>query len=236
MTDMKSIRFPAPAADDMVRATLDGRKTVTRLVVNPQPTHNSTVFVHKANDGTWFWWGGGSKITKMKPHYQPGNILYAQETWTKLWYVDQSGYTHYDQPMYYYAADGTPDITLYDEDGFELDDQRIRWHPSINMPREAARIFLRVTDMRVERLQEITELDILEKEGVTVDFPQPKPSYISLAYTETRLKPAVRKAFADLWDSTINPTGHDIFGWDANPYVWRVSFERISKEEAFTNV
>lgn len=72
----------------------------------------------------------------------------------------------------------------------------------------------------------------LEKEGVTVDFPQPKPSYMSLAYTETRLKPAVRKSFADLWDSTIKPAARDLYGWDANPWVWVIEFEQIGREEA----
>lgn len=103
------------------------------------------------------------------------------------------------------------------------------WHPSIHMPREAARIFLRVTDVRVERLLEITGLDILEKEGVTVDFPQPKPSYMSLAYTETRLKPSVRKAFADLWDSTIKKSDRALYSWDADPWVWVIEFERCER-------
>lgn len=133
-----------------------------------------------------------------------------------------------------------------------------KWRPSIHMPREAARIFLRVTDVRVERLQSITELDILEKEGVTVDFPQPKPSYASLAYAETRLKPAVRKAFADLWNACYSKphpvktkgviTHYESYSWEdiqetrtyrgkpwyviGNPWVWIIEFERISREEA----
>ena len=107
------------------------------------------------------------------------------------------------------------------------------WRPSIHMPREAARIFLRVTDVNVERLQSITELDILEKEGVTVDFPQPKPSYMSLAYTETRLKPAVRKKFADLWNSTIKTADRALYGWDANPWVWVITFERCEPPEGW---
>ena len=106
------------------------------------------------------------------------------------------------------------------------------WRPSIHMPREAARIFLRVTDVQVERLQNITELDILEKEGIEVGFPQPRPTYMSLAYAETRLKPEVRKVFANLWDGTIKPADCTLYGWAANPWVWVIEFERISREEA----
>lgn len=129
---------------------------------------------------------------------------------------------------------GTAPQIIYKADGYSQS-HKMKWRPSIHMPREAARIFLLVTGVRVERLQDITELDILEKEGVTVDFPQPKPSYMSLAYTETRLKPAVRKAFSDLLDKTVNPADRSRYGWEANPWVWVIEFERISKEEALAN-
>mgnify|MGYP002803246938 FL=1 len=93
------------------------------------------------------------------------------------------------------------------------------------MPREAARVFLRVTDVRVERLQDITAEGALD-EGTNVEFPEPKPSYISLAYTEMRLKPAARQSFASLWDSTINPADLPRYGFDSNPGVWVIEFER----------
>ncbi len=86
------------------------------------------------------------------------------------------------------------------------------WRPSIHMPREAARIFLRVTDVRVERLQNITD-EQAEKE----DFKD---------YTSTAL------GFAELWDSTIKPKDRALYGWAANQWVWVIEFERISKEEA----
>lgn len=191
---------------EMVRAILEDRKTVTRRVVKPQPKKEV------------------DKIALERFHkpYSPGDILYVRETWAT---VDRYSHNFGDWwSEYIYRASYSPDPVL--------DVPTITWRPSIHMPREAARIFLRVTDVRVERLQDITELDILEKEGVTVDFPQPKPSYMSLAYTETRLKPAVRKAFADLWDSTIKKADRALYGWEANPWVFVISFERILKDEA----
>lgn len=225
---MKPILFNT----DMVRAILDGRKTVTRREVKDADPGWDFVGLEKRpcelrvnTDGEeypkeldWpyavFSAGSGYCDYPMrKVPYRPGDILYVRETWA-AW-----SRTYGIAPMPYYKADGDA------PDG-------IKWRPSIHMPREAARIFLRVTDVRVERLRDITELDILEREGVTVDFPQPKPSYMSLAYTETRLKPAVRKSFADLWDSTIKPADRDLYGWDANPWVWVIEFEQISREEA----
>ena len=156
---------------EMTRRVLDNRKTVTRRPVKPQET--DWEFSGMENDphmtridrngeeypsqesGIWAAFEWGAAVRLVKAPYQLGDILYVQEKWAKLYYVDIDGYTHYDQSEYYYAADGTPDITLYDEDGSQLDDQSIRWRSSRCMPREAARIFLRVTDVRVEKLKEI---------------------------------------------------------------------------------
>lgn len=199
---MKPILFNA----QMVRAILDGRKTQTRRVVKFPEGMTGRLPPSGATD--YLYYPGGIKY----PQYQNGDILYVRETWTKLYYVDPDGYTHFDQPMYYYAADGTPDITLRDADGFELEDQRIRWHPSIHMPREAARIFLRVSDVRVERLWDISSEDVYA-DG-----------------TDYRLWAATRDAFRRLWDSTIKKADRDRYGWDANPWVWVYTFKRCGKE------
>lgn len=157
---MKPILFNT----EMVKAVLEGRKTVTRRIIKPQPGFHEELFYiyaasRKSDIGKW-----QSKISTRKwtPPYHAGDILYVRETWTELFYVDPNGYTHFDQSMYYYAADGTPDITLVDGDGFEEDDQRIRWKPSIHMPKEIARIFLRVKRVSVERLQDITNAEALK--------------------------------------------------------------------------
>ena len=93
---------------------------------------------------------------------------------------------------------------------------RIHWHPSIHMPKEAARIWLKVTDVRVERLQDITSEQIC-KEGVEVEEPH-------VLNGEEK-----RYAFSSLWNSTIKKSDLDRYGWDASPWVWVIEFERCEK-------
>lgn len=83
-----------------------------------------------------------------------------------------------------------------------------KWHPSIHMPKEAARLFLRVADVRVEQLQDIDD-DGVVAEGMEIGAH-----------------------FDELWDSTIKPANRPIYGWAANPWVWVIEFERISEEAA----
>lgn len=95
------------------------------------------------------------------------------------------------------------------------------WRPSIHMPREVARIFLRVTDVRVERLQDITD-DGVEKEGVPIFGRTEKEVRCLQAFLRYR----------KVWDSTLKPQDRALCGWQANPWVWVVAFEKISREEA----
>lgn len=93
------------------------------------------------------------------------------------------------------------------------------WKPSIHMPKEAARIFLRVTNVRVERLQEITTNQI-EQEGVETECPH-------VLNGEEK-----KYAFQNLWNSTIKKSDLDRYGWNANPWVWVIEFERCDKQES----
>lgn len=214
---MKPILFNT----DMVRGILDGRKTVTRRVVKPQPEGRP---VPMTKDSCWpgyFAIQGTSKVVRLP--YQPGDILWVRETWTK------------EGGEYFYRADfdsdfldpcetlsgGYPHECTYHPgcEGCMRGPQRIYWRPSIHMPREAARIFLRVTGVRVERLQEITEQGAEDEgcrkwcEGSALEVP-------------------ARSFFCNLWDSTIKPAYRPTYGWEANPWVWVIEFERISREEA----
>ena len=132
-----------------------------------------------------------------KPQYQIGDILYVRETWIE----SSFGYA-------YRASDCS---TIEDWAGEE-----IKWKPSIFMPKEAARIFLRVTDVRVERLQDIT----------------PKQAGNEGVLWETDNSGQFRRwQFHRLWDSTIKKKDLDEYGWSANPWVWVIEFKRIESEE-----
>ena len=193
MTDMKSIRFPPPVADEMVRAILDGRKTVTRRVAKPQPKKEV------------------DKIALERFHkpYRPGDILYVRETFKIdfLSNIPGSGKIHYK------ADDTYSDFTFAPERYEMMRRAQLKpgWRPNENMPREAARIFLRVMDVRVEKLRHISDTACMA-EGITcawnVDLPD---------------------AFAEMWDSTIKPADRTLYGWDANPWVWVIEFERTEK-------
>jgi preprotein translocase subunit SecD len=174
---------------EMVRAILDGRKTCTRRIVKPQITAHY----------------GAQRI---KPPYQPGDILYVRETWGHPISLNSD-------KQYVFRADKIA------ESGFKNDSHI--WHPSIHMPKEAARIWLKVTNVRVERLQDITE-DGAEAEGAIDNrgfIHSPENEYDRI-YT-------AREHFIGIWDRTIKKSDLDIYGWDANPWVWVIEFERCEK-------
>ena len=135
-------------------------------------------------------------MTAYKAPYEPGDILYVRETWKKA----PNGYYYYES----WQRNDIADVT--------------KWKPSIHMPKEAARIWLKVTDVRVERLQEIASEQI-SREGVEVEYPH-------VLNGEEK-----RYAFSTLWNSTIKKTDLDRYGWDANPFVWVIEFERCEKPE-----
>lgn len=203
---------------EMVRAILDGRKDATRRIakgfIPDDAVWGYTAFTPKGYiscRGT-FADGYGEKFFKLP--CEPGDIMYVRETW-----CDDRQFTREDTPgRYFYKAS--------EEDGFT-----VKWHPSIHMPKEAARIWLKVTNVRVERLQEITPKDA-ENEGVGNLF------YEDIGYSEKNYGTEVdkeygiaREQFAWLWESTIKKSDLDRYGWDANPWVWVIKFERCEKPE-----
>lgn len=196
---------------EMVRAILDGRKSCTRRVVKPQPTAHY-----------------GAQC--IKPPYQPGDILYVRETW-KCWRAHRYEATadimfkaDGDGVQLQFANGSTDSIDRFDYDKFvnKWFSHNGEWKPSIFMPKEAARIWLKVTNVRVERLQQITEVGI-RKEGIEVDPKEcvGKFDFISELFF----------LFQRLWDSTIKKSDFDRYGWDANPWVWVIEFERCEKPE-----
>ena len=198
---MKPILF----STEMVRAILDGRKTMTRRVIKDKDiTNNFDIDV----DGSVYAYidqeTGDSYPPTAIAKYQVGDILWVRETWSK----DENG-------EYVYRANyGTTEDDSFPPSMF-------KWKPSIHMPREAARIFLRVTNVRVERLQEITPKDAWE-EGCRIGNFFPWEKHIPELQQQCR-----DILFKSLWDGLNAKRG---YGWDINPWVWVYEFERASEE------
>lgn len=206
---------------EMTQALLSGKKTATRRVVEPQPLERAEN-PHKINSGNWYFdipdrtFGGvEASVGPYRPPCHPGDILYVRETWALHPCNDRlppsipCKKTAAGRDCYIYKADATNGKTpcgVYPSPHL--------WRPSIHMPKEAARIFLRVKDVRVERLQEITDDGILT-EGIT----SKKSEWLQID-------------FADLWNSTVSDADFLRYGWEANPWVWVIEFERVTKEEA----
>ncbi len=212
---------------EMVRAILDGRKTCTRRVIKPQPDEKHTYPLGFVNDSTEindigsFGFGMseyGGLIQYAKPPYQPGDILYVRETWC----------LRYDGEKYFYKADkNTPR-----EEKRLIDYNNTSWHPSIHMPKEAARIWLRVTDVRVERLQDITYNGALREgsEGIRCDHVALGVHGCTDCMNTGWIEPP-QVEFMQIWNSTIKKSDLDRYGWDASPWVWVIEFERCEKPE-----
>lgn len=214
---MKPILFNT----EMVRAILDGRKTVTRRLVKLKYSNThltmrtdkyGTRLIELQNEepGVTTIRNQDGTTTKRLlaaedkiPPCRTGDILYVRETWTAL------------LGSYLYKADQK---TGMKNPG--------KWRPSIHMPKEAARLFLRVTDVRVERLQDI-DYEGCKAEGIWDDYKT-----YSEKYHENLARMAYPRCFSELWNSTIKKADLPRYGWNANPWVWVIEFERISKETA----
>ncbi|MEA5003838.1 MAG: hypothetical protein VB081_10100 [Christensenella sp.] len=241
---MKPILFNT----EMVRAILEGRKTVTRRIVKHQPDRqmpedHNICRQPGAWDGKQFrdlWYMDTIEQNPFRQKrwfesfapYDKGEILYVRETWAQT--TDLFG----EFPQYVYSADYMDADLQMDTGSDEIQSDFpacIKWHPSIHMPKEAARIFLRVADVNVERLQDITEQDI-HKEGVITEICKE-----CLQYTDCQPQREVdvfcggyeqlAETFADLWDRTIKKQDLDRCGWDANPWIWVTEFGRCEKPE-----
>ncbi len=211
---------------EMVKAILDGRKICTRRIVKPQPKTRLCYTFAGGGCRTWGYpspfaheiWGEGYKlpddITKedlakrWKPPYHTDDILYVRETWSEIRNADGS-----HKKYVYKASDQYP----FGESGYII---KFKWKPSIHMPKETARIWLKVTNVRVERLQDITEAEAILEGAIDnrafIRSPDNEYDHIHTA----------REHFIDIWNSTIGKSDFDTYGWDANPYVWAIEFER----------
>lgn len=186
-------KLPILFNTEMVRAILDGRKTQTRRVIKPQPTNP------RWNNVGWLGWDDGHGY-RMKAPCAVGDVLWVRETWCKgrVEYGEEP-----DGRNVPYIEQCTGDDCIIQKEWAVRHDVGIEdvvWKPSIHMPREAARIFLRVKDVRVERLRDMNDSD-LANEG---------------------LGDWIR--FISLWNSTIKSTDCDKYDWNSNPWVWVIEF------------
>lgn len=206
---------------EMTIAVLENRKTQTRRLVSPTPPADARLVMSPDPDNRYAW-DESRELPDLGPHdrrvyyprYYPGDILYVRETWGdyRECQADGEGY------CYLYRADYPNGATTYQYPGGPVCDLP-KWHPSIHMPKEAARIFLRVTDVRVERLQEITD------EGAKAEGANNR-----IGVSDKMRETAIQR-FQRIWDRTIKPADLSIYGWAANPWVWVYSFEHCEKPE-----
>lgn len=188
---------------EMVRAILDGRKTCTRRLPRKQIEEKYIEY------DEWVQAVAVPGCTYLRekefytqyPPYQPGDLMYVRET-----FIQAAAHT------FWYKADDKSWVS-----------EGLRWKPSIHMPKEAARIWLKVTDVRVERLQDITE-DGAKAEGA--NWKNGK----NVGWEE-KMKRTATERFAEIWNSTIKKSDLDRYGWDANPYVFVIEFSKIDKPE-----
>lgn len=228
-----------PMTAESVRAILDGRKTQTRRVVTPQPSNARTE--HDPHGWRWKWqppkrgvhmveWGTDTRawgrMLDYSPYGRPGDRLWVRETWRPmraawLWDLDVR-----------YAADGAERTIRdgeFDEKDWTMPKAAERGNVSLLfMPRWASRITLELTGVRVERVQEISEADAIA-EGIErsdnlglrswpyLGAPHPVKGTPKVFATAVQ-------AYRSLWDALNAKRG---FGWDANPWVWVLDFQRV---------
>ena len=184
---------------DMVQAILENRKTQTRRIVKLNGCKSFDVPSDWDKEAIDHWTGGKC------PYGQVGDVLWVRETWK--WDIFTGGY------FALYRADYSTNFGA-------------KWKPSIHMPFEACRLFLEITNIRVERLQEISENDAIKEGLIFLDY-KGHSSYTHNRDTYPNGFGTATGCFSHLWQSVYGAES-----WQSKPWVWVIEFKRISKEEA----
>lgn len=191
---------------EMVRAILSGSKTQTRRIITPQDTTTEPGWMFYRRGKTVYGWEEGkdnefAAILWAGPYGSKGTRLWVRETWAP----------HEGRQHAYYYADHPDWRTSADGEDVDIN----RWRPSIHMPRWACRLVLEVTEVRVERLQDISDEDV-RAEGIRIErHPEESPEDYAMSHVE---------AYAEAWDRINGARA----SWDSNPWVWVVSFKPVS--------
>jgi hypothetical protein len=213
---------PILFSGEMVRAILAGRKTQTRRVMKPGPPPEEGVFRYGSG---WRYSGvdyDDDVVVESCPYGVPGDRLWVRETWKE------------NQPPSGWIYRAT------DESSLDPRDER-PWQPSIFMPRRASRITLELTEVRVQRLQEISEEDA-RAEGVLLPVRKVDETHsvpllcLTGAPSPSEFKPGQDWSLSDYWRHAFaigwnGRNGKRGYGWDSNPWVWAISFRKLEAGE-----
>lgn len=229
---------------ESVRAILAGRKTQTRRAVKPQPNEDwypEVGFYHPvkvARDGEEYpgdevFGAADEEDGRVCPYGAPGDELWVRETFCHQWHDPPTSKGYYDG--YWYAATD-PQPVKVDGDGWIVvrknGEEASPWRSPIHMPRTASRLTLRVTEVRVERVQEISNTDAMAEgiPGTWGEWGANAPAWALSSIEEPGVEGphlwdnrTSAENFALRWNSINKKRG---FGWDVNPWVWVLSFER----------
>lgn len=252
--ELLQIAKPILFNTEMVKAILEGRKTVTRRLVKFEGNRNPN-WTGYIKDGLTLYNGTNEPCNKPCP-YKVGDILYVRETWCwcPCWDCGMDTEEHnccYESANKFFNHDKGEWGCYGYKASFEDNEYPSvdTWHPSIHMPKEAARIFLRVKDVRVERLQDITEEQAkaegireyskdgkLWKYAVTdewwIEYHRKHRKQFSGSWWQDMPRTA-KEAFHHLWNSTLGRRDTPQWyanNWAANPWVWVIEFERIEAD------
>ena len=194
---------------EMVRAILDGRKTMTTRPISPQPKiRNRGLFIILWNDLEIIELNEGRALKRLSQHspYQVGDVLYVRETWADVHTINE--------------IDCLP---IYRADS--IDGEGVKWRPSIYMPKEYARLFLKITDIKARRLRDITESEA-QREGWDLSDTSGYETYDPVYMTKAI------GWFRGVWESTYSKKG---LRWIDDPWVWTYAFKVVSNPEGPQN-
>lgn len=231
---------------EMVRAIMAGNKTVTRRVVKYKYENTEMkmrvdkygsrlIEIQKNIEGeTYGKRQDGGNWQKLLPYiekdppYKKGDILYGKETWAFRPCIEclMEAECHKDTVVYEDKEEISEGCYIYRAE--YPWPERIAWKPSIHMPRKAARIWLKVTDIKAERLHNMQILDFIHEGINSCEICPGKGVCLESPGTVTC---ALQADFVEVWDSTIKKQDSSIYGWNANPWVWVVSFELCERPD-----
>lgn len=245
--ELIKIAKPVLFNTEMVRAIMNGTKSCTRRIIKPnsiiglKPDKCRTGMPEELVQEKKLLFIPYCNMTDCelvqsayKQKYEVGDILYVRETW-QCWRAhryeanaDIRFRAGGEGVRLEFANGNTDSVDRFDYDNFvnKWFSHNGEWKPSLFMPKQAARIFLKVTGVRAERLQDITEKQAIKEGCQAGSFEYQGAVWGQEDFDEW----TAVDAFKEVWNSTIDKKESDRYGWDANPWVWVYEFEVLNYE------